>query len=87
MANIKSSKKDIESSRISAEKNRAQKTMIATAVKKYKTAIAENNKPLAEETLKDAFSIIDSACTKKAIHKAKADRKKSRLSKMLTKLS
>ena len=49
MPNIKSSKKDVIRSKIAYEKNKAEKSALKTAVKKFEAALAEGDKTVAED--------------------------------------
>ena len=85
MANIKSAKKDIITSRASADANKANKTKVANATKKYKAAVESGDQAQIEKTYSEVSSAIDKACTKGAINKACANRKKSRLANLKNK--
>ncbi|MBO4936773.1 MAG: 30S ribosomal protein S20 [Clostridia bacterium] len=79
MANIKSAKKDILTSRANAASNKIQKTKIKTATKNYEAALESGDATQIAKTYAEATSAIDKACTKGTINKACANRKKSRL--------
>ncbi len=81
MPNIKSAKKRVLTSAKSAENNKTKTSSMKTAMKKCDKAIIENNKELAEETLRTAIKRIDKAAAKGLVHKNKAAREKSRLTK------
>ena len=68
-------------------RNKAYKTRLKNVVKKVETAVSEQNKEAAETALHEAVSIIDRTASKGVIHKNKAARKKSRLSKKVNALS
>ena len=59
---------------------------MATAVKKFRAAIADKNVELAEKLLPETFSIIDEKASKNVIHKNKANNTKAALSIELSKL-
>lgn len=82
MANIKSAKKDILTSRANAASNKIQRTKVANATKKYKSAVETGDSAEIAKTYADASSAIDKACTKGVINKACANRKKSRLASL-----
>lgn len=86
MANIKSAKKRVLVAARNAEKNKAIKTGVKTAVKKVNAAIESKDKKAAEEALVSATSIIDKACTKGVYHKKNASRKVSRLATAVNKM-
>ena len=79
MANIKSAKKRIDVIDRQTMENKSYKTKIATYVKKYKAAV-DNKEENAQALLSETVSLIDSAVSKGTLHKATANRKKSRLS-------
>ena len=87
MPNIKSSKKDVISSKIAYEKNKAEKTALKTAVKKFEAAVAEGNRAAAEEAYKLAVNKVDRAAMHGILHKNTAARKKSALTLQLNKLA
>lgn len=82
MANIKSAKKDILTSRANAASNKIQRTKVANATKKYKSAVESGDNAEIAKAYADASSAIDKACTKGVINKACANRKKSRLASL-----
>jgi small subunit ribosomal protein S20 len=60
------------------------KSRLKTLERNFNKAIGEGNKETASTALRNAISALDKAAKKGVIHKAKADRKKSRLSLRLT---
>lgn len=84
MANNPSAKKRIRTTATRTEQNRAHVSAMRTAVKKFRSAVAAGEENVAE-LFKVAAKEIDSAATKGLIHKNKAARDKSRLSKLLAK--
>jgi len=87
MPNIKSSKKDVLSSKIAYEKNKANKSELKTIVKKFDAAIAGGDKAVAEGAYKQAVKAVDQAVTKGILHKNTAARKKSSMTLQLNKLA
>lgn len=83
MANIKSAKKRILVNRTKAERNKAIKSGVKTAVKKVEAAAAAKDKEAAAAALLNATSVIDKAATKGVYHKNTAGRKVSRLAKIV----
>ena len=81
MPNIKSAKKRVITSRKKAENNIVVKSSMKTAIKKSEKAIKTSDKAVAEENLKVAIKRIDKAQAAGLIHKNKAAREKSRLTK------
>ncbi len=79
MPNIKSSKKDVLSSKAANEKNKAAKSAMKTAIKKFEAAAVAGNRADAEVAYKLAVKAIDQASLKGLLHKNNAARKKSSL--------
>ena len=87
MPNIKSSKKDVISSKIAYEKNRANKSELKTMLKKYEAALEGGDKAAAEVAYKNAVALVDKAVQKGILHKNNAARKKSSLTLKLNKMA
>ena len=87
MPNIKSSKKDVIRSKIAYEKNKADKSALKTALKKYEAALAGGDRTEAEAAYKVAVTKVDQAVTKGLLHKNNAARKKSSMALQLNKLA
>ena len=83
---IKSAKKREEVAIRNNERNKARRSALATAIKKFNKAISDKDVELAEKLLPETFSIIDAEVTRNIIHKNKANNKKADLSIALTKL-
>lgn len=83
MPNIKSAKKRDEKSKELKAKNRADKTVLKTTLKKFDAAVAEVNKDAAVETYKVAVKTVDHAATKGLIHKNSAAHKKSAMTQKI----
>ena len=83
MANIKSAKKRILVNRTKAERNKAIRSEVKTAMKKVFAAIEANDKAAATAALTAAISEISSAASKGVYHKNNAARKVSRLTKLV----
>ena len=77
MANIKSAKKRILVNRTKAERNKAIKSGVKTAIKKVEAAVTAKDKDAAVAALLNATSVIDKATTNNAA------RKVSRLAKLV----
>ncbi len=86
MANIKSAKKRIITSRKRAEANKSVRSGVKTSIKKVYAAIETNDKTAAETALKSAISTIEKAGSKGVYHKSNAARKVSRLTKAVNKM-
>ena len=92
MPNIKSSKKDVISSKIAYEKNKADKSELKTNLKKFDAALvsgdkAAGDKTVAEASYKTAVKAVDQAVNKGLLHKNNAARKKSSMTLKLNKLA
>lgn len=87
MANIKSAKKRILVDRRNAERNKAIKSSVKTAIKKVDAAVAAKNKTAADTALVAAISEIDKAASKGVFHKKTASRKISRLTLAVNKIA
>ena len=87
MANIKSSKKDVISSKIAYEKNKAEKSELKTNLKKFDAALVSGDKAAAEVAYKAAIKSVDQAALKGLLHKNNAARKKSSMTLKLNKLA
>lgn len=61
--------------------NRKNKSALRTQVKKLKEAVREKNREEAQKLLPETVSLIDRSVKKGTIHKNKAARYKSRLSR------
>ena len=77
MPNIKSSKKDVIRSKVAYEKNKAQKSAMKTALKKFESAVAAGDKAVAADAYKLAVKAVDQAALSGLLHKNNAARKKS----------
>ena len=87
MPNIKSSKKDVISSKIAYEKNKADKSELKTNLKKFESALAAGDKANAEAAYAVAVKTVDKAVLKGLLHKNNAARKKSSMTLKLNKLA
>ena len=85
MPNIKSAIKRVSVLERRKEENRALKSKLATAIKKFKATVASGDLEKANGMYAETVSIIDSSCAKGIIAKNNADRKKARLAVMLNK--
>lgn len=87
MPNIKSSKKDVLSSKIAYEKNKANKSELKTTLKKFDAAVVSGDKTAAEAAYKLAVKAVDQAVVKGLLHKNNAARKKSSMTLQMNKLA
>ena len=83
MPNIKSSAKRDQLAKARYAKNKAEKSALKTAVKKFDAAVAEGNKDAAVSTYKVAVKAVDKAAGKNLIHKNNAANKKSKMAHKL----
>ncbi len=82
MPNIKSAKKRMRSNAKKAEVNTLVSSSMKTAIKKFERVAKEGNKEEASNKLNIAVQRIDKAMSAGLVHKNKAARLKSRLTKM-----
>ena len=87
MPNIKSSKKDVISSKIAYEKNKADKSELKTTLKKYEAALVSGDKTAAQAAYAVAVKAVDQAVNKGLLHKNNDARKKSSMTLKLNKLA
>ena len=87
MANIKSAKKRILVSQTRADRNKAIRTGVKTAVKKVRAAVEAGDKAAAQAALLEATSTIDKASSKGVYHDNNASRKISRLNKTVNEMA
>ena len=83
MPNIKSAKKRVLVSKVNNERNKMDKSILKTTLKKFDAAVAEGNHEHADSAYKAAVKTIDQAVCKGIIHKNNAANKKSALAKKL----
>ncbi len=87
MANIKSAKKRILVDRRNAERNKAIKSKVKTAIKSVDAAIVAGDKDAASKALTTAISEINRAASKGVFHKKTASRKISRITVAVNKIA
>lgn len=87
MANIKSAKKRILVNRTKAERNKAVRSRVKTAVKKVYAAIEAKDKTVAESALRDAVIVMSKATSKGVYKKNTTSRKISRMTLAVNKLA
>ena len=81
MPNIKSAKKRVLVSGVRNERNKADKSALKTALKKFEAAAAEGNRTEADGAYKVAVKKVDQAVAKGVLHKnTAAHRKRDRKS-------
>ena len=81
MANIKSQKKRNLTNAKRAERNKAVKSELRTAVRRTRDAVASGDKAAAEKALGTATKKLDKAVSKGVIHANQAANRKSALAK------
>lgn len=86
MPNIKSAKKRVLISAKKEVNNSRQKSTTRTAIKNFNKELEAGNKKKAEEKLNVAIKNIDKATKSSLIHKKKAARLKSQLTKNLNQM-
>ncbi len=87
MANIKSAKKRILVTRTRAERNKAVKSSVKTAIKKVFAAIESGDKAAAQAELVVATKTIEMAGSKGVYHKNNVARKVARISKAVNEMA
>ena len=87
MANIKSAKKRILVNRTKADRNKAIKSGVKTAIKKVYAVIESGDKAAAATELAVATKTIEMAATKVVYHKNNAARKVYRMSKAVNQMA
>ena len=86
MANIKSAKKRVLIAQRNTERNVAFKTSIKTAVKKVLACAVSEDRAELNALLSKVYQLCDKAVSKGILHKNTAARKKSRLTKAVSKM-
>ncbi len=79
MANHKSAAKKARRDAEARLRNRASRSTMKTAVKKFLTVVAAGDKASAVALLPTTLGVLDKAANKGVIHKNAANRRKSRL--------
>jgi small subunit ribosomal protein S20 len=83
MPNIKSAKKRMRSNAKKADVNTIVNSSMKTAIKKFEKDVKNGDKEAARNDLNIACQRIDKAMNSGLVHKNKAARLKSRLTKMM----
>ena len=87
MANIKSAKKRILVNRANADRNKAIRSEVKTAIKKVYAAVDAGDKAVAQQELIAATKTIEMAASKCVYHKNNVARKVSHISKAVNKMA
>ena len=77
MPNIKSAKKRVLITEVRNARNKANKSALKTAMKKFEVAAQEGNRTEAEGAYKVAVKAVDQSVKKGILHKNNAAHKKS----------
>ena len=85
MPNIKSAKKRVLIGEVRNARNKATKSDLKTAIKKFEAAAAEGNRTEADGAYKVAVKKVDQATANGVLHKNNAAHKKSALTLKLNK--
>ena len=86
MANIKSQLKRIKTNRVATERNKAIKSDVKTAIRKFREAAYTGNADEAKAALSVASVKLDKAVSKGVIHQNQAANKKSAMAKKAARL-
>lgn len=81
MANIKSAKKSIKTSKIKSVENKDYTSRIKNSIKNIEKAVQNKDKESATKELKTAIINLDKAASKGLIKQNTCDRQKARLNK------
>ena len=87
MPNIKSQIKRDRKNKEQQVKNKAEKSAMKTAMKKFDAAVTAGDKEAAATTYKVAVSAVDRAAGKNLIHKNNAAHKKSAMDKKMNEMA
>ena len=85
MANIKSQIKRNRTNELHRLRNKAVKSELKTAIRRYREAVAGGDADKAQELLRVATRKLDKAVSKGVIHKNQAANRKSAIAKGLAK--
>ncbi len=86
MPNIKSAKKRVLIAEARNARNKAEKSALKTAVKKFEAAAAEGDRAEADGAYKVAVKKVDQAVAKGILHKNTAARRKSAMALKMNQL-
>ena len=87
MANIKQQVKRNRKNEEARQRNKATKSRIKTAIRRYREATEAGDLELAGERRREAGRLLDKAASKGVIHKNQAANKKSRMAHRANKQS
>ena len=86
MPNIKSAKKRVLVSEARNARNKANRSALKTAIKKFEAAAVEGNRTEADGAYKVAVKKVDQAVAKGVLHKNTAAHRKSAMTLKLNKI-
>ena len=86
MPNIKSAKKRVLIGEVRNARNKATKSEMKTAIKKFEAAAVEGNRTEADGAYKVAVKAVDKAAAKGVLHKNNAAHKKSAMTLKLNQI-
>lgn len=84
MANIKSQIKRNRQNELARQRNKAERSVLKTHVKKFLSTVEAGDKDAAQAAYRETAQAFDRAASKGIIHKNKAANTKSRLSRKLS---
>ncbi len=87
MANIKSQIKRNKTNEAARQRNKAVKSSLKTAVRRFREAAAAGDTAAAETALRDASRQLDKAASKGVIHKNQAANRKAAMASKAATLS
>lgn len=87
MANHASALKRARQNEVKRVRNKSYKTRVKKAVKEVRSAITANSAEQAQQSFREAVSIIQKTTSKGVIHKNQAARKVSRLARGIKRLA
>ena len=87
MPNMHCAKKRLKKDKKKGLRNKAVRTTVKNVIKRVRVAVAQKNTDAAKEHLKAAIPAIDKAASKGVIHKKKASRLISRLTKQANQIA
>ena len=85
MANIKSQIKRIRTNNKAQDRNKAYRSALKTAIRRFRDAVTAGDKNKITAELRDASRSLDKAVSKGVIHANQAANKKSALAKLANK--
>ncbi|MCX7022446.1 MAG: 30S ribosomal protein S20 [bacterium] len=86
MPQTRSAKKRLRQTEKRTERNKAYKSRIKTAIRKFRLAATEGRAEDARLSYREATSLLDKAVEKGILHKNNAGRRKSRMTLQVNKL-